>query len=172
MEYDINEILSIQQRNSRKNSWKEVEDKIGIKFPKDYKMFINLYGEGGINEFLWILSPFSKNEYLNSMEKFKVMKESYNSMKQEFPKQFLFDFYDGQNGLFPWGVTDNGDELFWNYNDGTIEIIVYGSRYLDNEKYLMTMEEFLYKLLKRNIICPLFPDDFILDTNYYENIYM
>lgn len=43
------------------------------------------------------------------------MKDAYISMQSEFPEQFSFDFYNGKTGLFPWGITDNGDELFWNY---------------------------------------------------------
>lgn len=46
MEYDINKILSIQQGNVRKNSWGEMENRVGIIFPKDYKSFIDSYGEG------------------------------------------------------------------------------------------------------------------------------
>ena len=64
---------------------------------------------------MWILSPFSENENLNSIEKFNVMKDAYISMQSEFPEQFSFDFYNGKIGLFLWGITDNGDELFWNY---------------------------------------------------------
>lgn len=170
MNYDINEILSIQQRKCKKNSWEEVEKKLGITFPEDYKIFIDSYGEGGINEFLWILSPFSKNEYLNSIEKFKVMKDAYINMQSEFPEQFSFDFYNGKTGLFPWGITDNGDELFWNYKGDILELVVYESRYASNMSYIMSMEEFLCKLLRKEIICPIFPDDFILEKNYYETI--
>lgn len=32
---------------------------------------------------------------------------------------------------------------------------------------IMGMEEFLCKLLKREIECPIFPDDFILESNNY-----
>lgn len=170
MDYNINRLLPIQQRKNKKNSWEEVEKKIGIIFPEDYKLFIDSYGEGGINEFLWILSPFSENENLNSIEKFKLMQEAYISMQREFPEQFLFDFYNGKSGLFPWGITDNGDELFWNFKGDTLEIVVYESRYARNMSYIMGMEEFLCKLLKKEIECPIFPDDFTLESNYYETI--
>ncbi|MDE7251360.1 MAG: SMI1/KNR4 family protein [Acetatifactor sp.] len=170
MDYNINRLLQIQQRNNKKNLWEEVEKKIGITFPEDYKLFIDSYGEGGINEFLWILSPFSENENLNSIEQFKLMQDAYISMQREFPEQFSFDFYNGKSGLFPWGVTDNGDELFWNFNGDTLEIVVYESRYVSNMSYIMSMEEFLYKLLKKEIECPIFPDDFISESNYYETI--
>lgn len=170
MKYDIKKILAVQQSNEKTNAWVEIENKIGFLFPEDYKMFVDFYGEGAINEFLWILSPFSQNENLNLIEKLKIIQESYNSMKNEFPKDYLYNFYDGQKGLFPWGITDNGDELFWNIKEDGVEIIVYASRYSECVKYSMMMEEFLCKLLQKDIVCPIFPDDFILENNYYEKV--
>lgn len=170
MDYNINGLLPIQRGENKKNAREEVEKRIGLIFPKDYKLFIDSYGEGGINEFLWILSPFSENENLNSIEKFKSMQEAYISMQREFPEQLLLNFYNGKSGLFPWGITDNGDELFWNFKGDMLEIVVYESRYARNISYIMGMEEFLCKLLKREIECPFFPDDFILESNYYEKI--
>lgn len=170
MNYDINEFLPIQQLKCKEHAWEDVEKKIGITFPMDYKMFIDSHGEGAINEFLWVLSPFSENENLNSIEKYKVMKDAYSSMQNEFPEQFSFDFYNDKIGLFPWGITDNGDELFWNFTGDIIEVVVYESRYASNMSYAMSMEEFLCKLLRKEIVCPIFPDDFILEENYYETI--
>ncbi|MBD5135547.1 MAG: SMI1/KNR4 family protein [Lachnospiraceae bacterium] len=51
MNYDINMILPFQKENCKENSWEEVEKRIGIIFPEDYKEFIDSYGEGSINEF-------------------------------------------------------------------------------------------------------------------------
>lgn len=170
MDYKINDFLPIQQGTNKKNSWEKVENKLGIVFPGDYKRFIDSYGVGSINDFLWILSPFCENENLNSIEKFKVMKEAYISMQCEFSERFSFCFYDGKTGLFPWGITDNGDELFWNFKEDNLEIVVYESRYASNMSYIMGMEEFLCKLIKKEIVCPIFPDDFILEKNYYDSI--
>ena len=165
MEYNIDDFLPMCQ--GKKNSWEEVEKEIGLIFPEDYKVFIDSHGEGAINEFLWILSPFSKNENLNSIEKFESMREAYISMQRQFPEQCPFHFYDGKSGLFPWGITDNGDELYWNFKGDTLEVLVYEARYARNISYTMGMEEFLCKLLKREIECPIFPDDFILEDNNY-----
>ncbi len=170
MDYQLKKILHIQSEMCKKNEWEEVEQKIGIIFPDDYKMFIDLYGEGGINNFLWILSPFSENENLNSIEKFTVMKEAYISMKGEFPQHFPLDFYNDKEGLFPWGITDNGDELFWNYKSNIIEIVVYESRYAKCMRYAMSMESFLCGLLSKKIVCPVFPNDFVLEKNFYNGI--
>lgn len=35
---------------------------------------------------------------------------------------------------------------------------------------IMSMEDFLCGLLSKEIVCPIFPDDFILEKNYYETI--
>lgn len=46
MRYRINEILSISNEKNVTNPWKDIENKIGFKFPLDYKIFIDSYGEG------------------------------------------------------------------------------------------------------------------------------
>lgn len=173
MRYYMKEVLPIRAKESQNYLWSEMEQKLGFVFPQDYKNFIDAYGEGAINEFLWILSPFSENVYLNSIERFKVMEESFNSLKKDFPRDYsvnLYDLYDGKNGLFPWGITDNGDELFWNCEDEKMEIIVFASRYSESMNYPMTMEQFLSKILEKEIICSIFPDDFVLEDNYYETV--
>ena len=36
--------------------------------------------------------------------------------------------------------------------------------------YAMSMEDFLCKLLRKEIVCQIFPEDFIQEENYYETI--
>ena len=62
----LEKILSIEKKEHQYD-WEKVEDSYEIKFPNDYKSFIEYYGEGRINEFLWILSPFSEYENLNTI---------------------------------------------------------------------------------------------------------
>ena len=139
-----------------------------IRFPIDYKLFINNYGEGGINEFLWILSLFSKYENLNTVKKFYEMKEAYEIMKKELPEICEFEFWDDGKGIFPWGVTDNGDELFWNYTENSVDIVIFSSWYADKQIYSCGIVEFLIKKKKKWKKCSIFPDDFIREENYYK----
>lgn len=170
MEYRIDKVLSVSKKQYATNAWKDIENQMRFKFPPDYKTFIDSYGEGGVNEFLWSLSPFSKCDNLNLLVNFKEMRDAYIYMKKQFPEDFSLEFYNGRIGLFPWGVTDNGDELYWNVKEDTVELVVYESRYSKEERYLMDMTEFLFGLLDRSITCSIFPDDFILDSNYYRTI--
>lgn len=163
----LESILSLEKKSNDYN-WKSVEDMFNIQFPIDYKLFINNYGEGGINEFLWIMSPFSECENLNTVNKFNEMKYAYEVMKKELPEMCEFEFWDNGKGLFPWGITDNGDELFWNYTEHSIEIVIFSSRYADKQVYNSGVVEFLTELIGKKIKCSIFPDDFIGEENNYE----
>lgn len=163
----LESILSLKQ-TSNDYDWKRVEDMFDIQFPSDYKRFIDNYGEGAMNDFLWILSPFSEYENLNTVNKFNEMKDAYEAMKKELPEICEFEFWENGKGLFPWGITDNGDELFWNYTENYIDIVIFSSRYADKQVYRSGAVEFLIGLLEKEKKCSIFPDDFIRDENYYE----
>lgn len=47
---------------------------------------------------------------------------------------------------------------------------VYESRYIKMNEYNIGMSEFLVKLLNKELYCDIFPDDFILDKNFYNRI--
>ena len=164
---DISKVLIKKEKNNEQYDWKSIENEKKIVFPEDYKRFLEYYGEGSINNFLWILSPISENPYLNSFKQLSNMKNSYEYMKNNNLIDYDYCFYDNGGGLFPWGITDNGDELFWNYLKDRIDIVVFSSRYEDIMSYKMSMESFLYGLLSGKIECDIFPEDFILDENFY-----
>lgn len=150
--------------------WDSIERTINFKLPLSYKKFVNLYGGGGINSFLWILSPFVSNENLNLLKKKEEMKQAYDYMQSSEPNSFEYKFYDGKEGIFPWGITDNGDELYWNITDREITILVYEGRYIQGYEYSLDFEEFLCGLLDNKIICEAFPDDWLEQETYFEEI--
>ncbi len=148
-------------------NWEMIEKEKNIIFPDDYKWFLEYYGGGSINDFLWIFSPVCSNPNLNSLDQFTNMKKSYDYMINGKFIDYEYVFYDNCIGLFPWGITDNGDELYWNFLNDRIEIVIIGSGYADVLSYQMNMTDFLSGLLTRKIECNLFPDDFVLEKNYY-----
>ena len=148
----LEKILSIEKKEHQYD-WEKVEDSYEIKFPNDYKSFIEYYGEGGINEFLWILSPFSEYENLNTIFKFNEMREAYELMKIDFPKMCEFEFW--RNG--------NKED-----KDDSVEIVIFSSRYSEKQIFSCSMSEFLVDLLEKKKECSIFPNDFIRQENYYE----
>lgn len=141
------------------DEWTKFESSYGIKFPKDYKMIINEYGTGSINNFLWILNPFDSDENINYSEKAKVMLDTYLEVKEIFPEDYEYSVYPEKEGLLPWGFTDNGDELYWQTNEqlDSWRIVIYESASSVSYTYDMCLTEFLYKLFRREIECPAFP---------------
>ena len=170
MDYKIKDILLNDANIVTNYNWNTIENENNIVFPEDYKWFLENYGVGSINDFLWIFSPTCNNLNLNSFEKYKVMKNSYEIMLNNKLIEYNYSFYDNGIGLFPWGITDNGDELYWSFMDGLAEIVIFASRYAYVYSYKLNMVDFLTGLLTKKIECDLFPDDFVLDNNYYGSI--
>ena len=68
MDYRIKDILLNNANVVSDYNWNTIENENNIVFPEDYKWFLENYGVGSINDFLWILSPICDNLNLNSFE--------------------------------------------------------------------------------------------------------
>ena len=162
----IEELLRIEEKNIS-HHWEKIEQQFDIKFPLEYKAFIDKYGGGAINDFLWILSPFSENVNLNSVSVFQNMKHYEALAKEQNNYESPFDFYDGMEGLFPFALSDNGDEIFFDYKNGNINIEVYESREMEPVVFTSGFNKFLIDILSNNQYKGLFADEFLLDVNFY-----
>jgi len=145
-----------------KEKWDNLEKKLNIVFPKDYKEFINTYGTGGIGDFLWVLNPFSENTYQNLLEEMQRFQNAYVELKEEFRIDYPRQTFPNKNSLLIWGGTDNGDYLFWVYNKDLLEWKV-GIFEKDGEEDIfdMNMSTFLERLVKNEINTESFPEDFL-----------
>lgn len=92
----------------------------GIEFPQDYVDFINNYGTGRIGEFLLIFNPFSGKEDLNFFEQFNMVLEDLRYLIESDSEYYNYPLYPTEGGLIPFGVTDNGDYLFWVFDSKKI----------------------------------------------------
>ena len=78
MNYELLNVLNLKNIVRKSvNNWKEIEQIMNFVFPNDYKDFIDSFGCGCINDFLWILSPFVDNDNLNIVNKFIDIKSAY-----------------------------------------------------------------------------------------------
>lgn len=141
--------------------WNQVESQLGTTLPIDYKEIISTYGTGGIDEFLWFLTPFVDDENVNFFKKMKVINDAYIVLRDQFPHHLKHNVFPEENGLLPWAYTDNGDVLYWLTKGSPDEwsIVIYGSSD-DYYEYPNSISEFLYDMLSRKIVCDIFPDDF------------
>ena len=141
--------------------WIETEKKLGIKLPNDYKEFIDTYGTGIIANFLIVFSPFSTNENMNLFSQLNMYRDSYLILKESYPKDFTYEIFPNERGLLPWGMSENGDVLSWtvSQNSQDWKIIIDG-RSGDFFEYNGLITKFLYSILTKNLVSPVFPEDF------------
>ena len=162
------QILPPPNISPRTHQWNQVETELHVCLPDDYKQLIETYGCGSINEFLWFLSPFVENEWLNLNKRFKFLKDAHLLSKEVLPQYTPpYNFYDGETGLFPWAFTDNGDVLYWNFGATSGEVVVINSRNWEYDAYQMDISDFLVLLLENKLESKIFPPDFVREENYF-----
>lgn len=149
--------------------WQDFFSVLGTKLPTDYIKFIQTYGTGGVDNFLWILTPFVKDENVNFMIRKKEISDAYIQSRTSFPQFYQHYVYPEIGGLLPWGYSDNGDELYWLTVGEPDEwkVVVYESRSHINYTYSLRMVEFMYGIITKKLVCDAFPDDFPSNTPQY-----
>lgn len=143
-------------------SWRAIQDSLGLELPKDYRDFIDAYGTGRIDDFIWVLSPFAKNQYLNLCSQSKIILDAQKQFHSESGVKSAFTYFPDTNGLFPWGGTDNGDVLFWHCvgDPSRWNVVVRDSRSSRWRSFDLNMTAFLYAVVTKELIVDVFPDDF------------
>ncbi len=144
------------------DEWLAVEQRLGIALPADYKDYITSFGTGYLGKFLWIFSPFARKTTLNLECQIRVRLDALREIKRQFPNDVPFKAFPESGGLLPCGATGNGDCLYW-LTEGAPEkwpILVNESRGPDWVRFAMPLTAFLVGVLRRDIVCEIFPQDF------------
>lgn len=141
--------------------WKRVDAVLGT-VPADYRTFVSIYGTGQIDQFIWILNPASANEYLNLVSGGRANLKALAESKGEFPETFTMSLFPNEEGFLPFGITDNGDTLYWVTGGAPDEwtVAVMGPRAPETFHFRGGVVDFLLAVLNRRVICDRFPNDF------------
>ena len=150
----------------RSAEWSEIERKLGIALPADYKHFLERYGSGRIDEFISIFNPIASNKFLNLNHQIEEQLNVIRELKAEGSEVVPFKRFPADGGILPFGKTDNGDVLFWVTvgQPDTWSVAVNASRSPEWEVFSCGMVEFLSNVLRKHESCPIFPYDFPSDT--------
>ena len=162
----LKEIIELREHKTNSytaEKWEEIEREMGVQLPYDYKNFIDKYGTVNINEFIWVLTPFDKDEYVNLIKRGQEISKAYIESSLNNPEYFKHEVFPIKGGILPWAYTENGDEIYWLTVGKSDEwsIVVYESRSSDYYEYKIGMVEFIYGLISGKLICPAFPEDFM-----------
>jgi hypothetical protein len=144
------------------NDWQSIEGKLGTELPVDYKEFINIYGTGVVDHFLWVLNPFSKNKHLNLLDAGTSQLRALRQLRDDFGEDIPYPFFPDVDGLLPWARTDNGDVIYWSCNGSPSNwrIVVNESRGPRWREFELSTSAFLLEVVTRRLRVDVFPDDF------------
>lgn len=167
----INILPPPSQRAFDNTAWASIESHENLRLPNDFKQLISIYGCGVVDDFIWVLDPFSKNPNLN-FEKSKYFIDSYAVMRSEFLSDYPRPDYPAEGSFLPWAVTDNGETLVWlvNGEPDSWVVAIHSSDQGDEEVYNFGCVEFILKLLNRDISSKILPSQFppvALDRHFF-----
>ena len=131
-------------------------------FPRDFVAFLASYGTGCIDQFIWIFSPGSKNKNLNLLYQIPLQLGVLRELRAEGDEKCPYSVFPQREGLLPFGITDNGDVLYWKTAQASADwrIVVAESRGPTFEEFEGTMTEFLIAVLMKRHRVGAFPEDF------------
>lgn len=142
----------------RNLDWASIANLFGKPLPTDYIMFVELYGSGQVGGWLSVFNPFSKNSNLSLTGQFFRILANVSLSKEQFPESCPFPLLFEPGGLFPWGISIDGDIFCWQTKgvSGLWTVVVLG-RHSDPEVFQYPFSEFLAKCITSEISCNAIP---------------
>lgn len=141
--------------------WLRVEQALGTKLPEDYKQYIRYYGLSYVCEFLRVPSPFViDGDYLNLKRFSELQSEAFRITRDKFGTRVVpYPIYPEEGGLLAWGVTDNGDVIYWRTvgDPNSWTIVVNESRSDWYEEFPFGMVEFVVKVITGELVSEILP---------------
>ncbi len=94
------------------DAWVAVERELGTRLPDDYKALVATYGWGMFDEFLFVMTPFSRpGETLVDFGAGSMLEGLRRS--RAVGVDFPYPLHPEPGGSLPWGYTANGDWCYW-----------------------------------------------------------
>lgn len=145
-------------------AWSEVEDRLGLRLPADYRDFATRYGSGTFDEFLLVLTPFADKPGLRLEDYGATMLTTMRDFRASGSEELPYPLQPDPGGLLPWGYTGNGDWGYW-IADPPSEpdrwrIVLNGSRSTEWWEHPGPLVAFLADVLSGIVRVPFLPADF------------
>ncbi|MEI7768003.1 MAG: SMI1/KNR4 family protein [Phycisphaerae bacterium] len=159
---NLNAILPVPPSpvETHRRPWSAVEQEVGTQLPDDYKAFIEQYGSGRISEFIWVLNPFSSNQFINVCGQMVALLGALAALARDFGVPCPYPLFPHSGGLLPFAVTDNGDVLYWvtHGDPNTWRVVVNEARGPKYEEFALNATDFLAGILTHRVNCTVFPE--------------
>jgi hypothetical protein len=87
--------------------WGEVEARLGMRFPADFKQLIGAYGSGEMLGDLQLFNPLTVAGQKRIASELKTLDDLREGCG------FLWPVYPEEDGMLPWGSDSNGNVFCW-----------------------------------------------------------
>lgn len=107
---------------------------------------------------MWVFNPFSQRRYVNLSTQVRTQLNAIEDLDGK-----PYPLYPKSGGLLPWGLTDNGNALYWLTvgDPGAWPVVINESRGPEFEQHNTSLTEFLVGVITGAIVSELFPGDFL-----------
>ena len=143
--------------------WADIERRLGLRLPLDYRRLVETYGQGSFDRFLWVLQPSETNQNLDLVRQHGTQLDALRALRDS-GEAMPFGVEESAEELVPWAVTDNGDVCHWvvSASDDPNEwsVAVNEARGSQWESFGLTATEFLVAVLSGDLRVRVFPHDF------------
>ncbi|MFF4342993.1 SMI1/KNR4 family protein [Kitasatospora sp. NPDC001540] len=92
--------------------WDLVRHQLGTDLPGDYRTFIDTYGGGCVDHYLWVLEPGCANASYDLVDADEERAEA-NQWLWDGGEEKPAELEGADARLVPWASTDNGEFLYW-----------------------------------------------------------
>ncbi len=154
-------------------TWTDIERRLGLRLPLDYKRLVETYGQGSFDGFLWVLQPSESNQNLDLLGQRRARLDALRALRDS-GEEVPFGVEETGGELVPWAISDNGDVCYWvlSASDDPDEWVVTvnearGPRW---ETFDLSASEFLVTVLSGSLRVGFFPDDFPSDSPDFEAV--
>ena len=146
----------------RESEWARVEEELGVRLPEDYKLFVQVYGSGTIDDFIVVLNPFSANRNINLLEAGRLRMQAVAELRSDHPDDYRHDAFPATGGLLPFAITDNANVFYWKTNGrpDAWTVVVYEGRGPAFAEFGGGMSAALAALLSGSVRFDVLPRDF------------
>jgi hypothetical protein len=117
--------------------WDELERRINLRLPSDYKRFVQLFGRGAIEDETFVINPFDSSVARYHLE--SEIERERAVYRQAHDQGFLDRHFNERGaylgdsprpmGLIPWGGDQSGGTAYWDTSERNPE---HWTMYIDN----------------------------------------
>lgn len=134
---------------------REIERSAGMPLPSDFVRWITTHGGGSLmSGYFVVLSP-ERPDYSRSIELRLAALRADRTSAEAFPSlySFPYDVFPEPGGLYPWGADENAAIVTWRTGGEPDDWPVVCRTHEGHcEQFDMTMTEFLFRVLSREIM--------------------